>query len=149
MNRTGRLSGRPTSLDSKWRMFLLLIVQHIPQKTMSSNVRTRDPYSLEINDSVIYAVEKHSSSEMHDRLVHSLATFESELAKGPRILTLRLHPHLIAVPHRFIWFERMLDLLMARGDVSFMTGSQIADWFESVSDPAEKDRTAAYEVKMR
>ncbi|WP_439532752.1 polysaccharide deacetylase family protein [Polymorphobacter sp.] len=96
------------------------------------------PYSLEINDSVIYAVEKHRSAEMHDRLVSTLETFASELAQGPRIVTLGLHPHLIAVPHRFIWFERMLDLLCARPDTLFMTGSQIADWFEAASDPAER-----------
>ncbi len=102
------------------------------------------PYSLEINDSVIYAVEKHSSSEMYDRLVSTLETFEPELKTGPRIITLGLHPHLIAVPHRFIWFERMLDRLMARDDVTFMTGSRIADWFEGVCDPAEKHAVMGY-----
>lgn len=96
------------------------------------------PYSLEINDSVIYAVEKHSSPEMHDRLVATLETFDAELAEAPRIITLGLHPHLIAVPHRFTWFERMLDLLCARPDTVFMTGGQIADWFAAASDPAER-----------
>jgi peptidoglycan/xylan/chitin deacetylase (PgdA/CDA1 family) len=102
------------------------------------------PYSLEINDSVIYAVEKHASREMHDRLVSTLETYEPELARGPRIVTLGLHPHLIAVPHRFGWFERMLDVLQARDDTVFMTGSQIADWFERASDPAERDAAARY-----
>ena len=102
------------------------------------------PYSLEINDSVIYAVEKHASREMHDRLVSTLETYEPELARGPRIVTLGLHPHLIAVPHRFGWFERMLDLLQQRDDTVFMTGSQIADWFAAASDPAERDAAAAY-----
>lgn len=104
------------------------------------------PYSLEINDSVIYAVEKHRSSEMHDRLVETLTTYDAELERGPRIVTLGLHPHLIAVPHRFSWFERMLDLLQQRGDTVFMTGSGIADWFEAASDPAERDAAAAYTV---
>jgi peptidoglycan/xylan/chitin deacetylase (PgdA/CDA1 family) len=102
------------------------------------------PYSLEINDSVIYAVEKHRSSEMHDRLVETLTTYGRELADGPRIVTIGLHPHLIAVPHRFSWFERMLDLLMGRDDVCFMTGSQIADWFQDVSDPQEKIAASEY-----
>lgn len=102
------------------------------------------PYSLEINDSVIYAVEKHRSPEMHDRLVETLATYEDELERGPRIITLGLHPHLIAVPHRFSWFERMLDLLQAREDTVFMSGSQIADWFEGASDPAERAAAEAY-----
>lgn len=96
------------------------------------------PYSLEINDSVIYAVEKHSSPEMHDRLTWTLDCLDRELEQSPRIVTLGLHPHLIAVPHRFAWFEKMLDLLTARDDTVFMTGHQIADWFEAASDPAEK-----------
>jgi len=102
------------------------------------------PYSLEINDSVIYAVEKHRSPEMHDRLVDTLATFDRELKRGPRIVTLGLHPHLIAVPHRFIWLERMLDRLTARDDTVFMTGNRIADWFIAASDPAEREAARTY-----
>ncbi len=102
------------------------------------------PYSLEINDSVIYAVEKHASREMHDRLVSTLETYEPELASGPRIVTLGLHPHLIAVPHRFGWFERMLDTLQARDDTVFMTGSQIANWFADASNATEREAAATY-----
>lgn len=87
------------------------------------------PYNLEINDSIVYAIEKHSSPEMYDRLVETVSTFEGELAENPRVLALGLHPHLIAVPHRFGYLKRMLDLLMARDDTIFMTGAQIADWF--------------------
>ncbi len=87
------------------------------------------PYNLEINDSVLYAVEKHSSPEIYERLKATLATFDGELGDQPRVLALGLHPHLIGVPHRIGYLARMLDLLMGRDDVAFMTGSQIADWF--------------------
>jgi allantoinase len=87
------------------------------------------PYNLEINDSVLYAVEKHSSPEIYERLKATLSTFDGELADQPRVLALGLHPHLIGVPHRIGYLANMLDLLMARDDVTFMTGSQIADWF--------------------
>ena len=90
------------------------------------------PYTLELNDSVIYAVEKHSSPEMHSRLVDTLTLFDRELQTQPRVLTLALHPHLIAVPHRFVYLERMLDLLQDRSDTIFMTGRTIADWYISV-----------------
>ena len=85
-----------------------------------------------------------SAPEMHDRLVSTLLTLEPELQQGPRIVTLGLHPHLIGVPHRFLWLERMLDVLTMRSDVSFMTGSQIADWFVASSDPGERERAANY-----
>ena len=96
------------------------------------------PYTLELNDSVIYAVEKHSSPEMHSRLVDTLTLFDRELQTQPRVLTLALHPHLIAVPHRFVYLERMLDLLQDRSDTIFMTGRTIADWYISVS-PAPQE----------
>lgn len=87
------------------------------------------PYNLELNDSIIYAVEKHSSEEMFDRVQRTAALFQREAKKRPRVLTLGLHPHLIGVPHRFGSFERMLDLLMKTPGVCFLQGHDIADWY--------------------
>ena len=97
------------------------------------------PYTLELNDSPIYAVERQHSSELHDRLVDTLAVFEKE--SQPRVLTLALHPHLIGVPHRFGYLERMLDLLQARDDAVFVTGSRIADWYAAACPPPANFRT--------
>jgi hypothetical protein len=33
------------------------------------------------------------------------------------------------------WFEKILDLLQARIDTVFLTGSQIADWYAAVEPP--------------
>lgn len=87
------------------------------------------PYNLELNDSIIYAIEKHASGEFLHRLQRTLAVFERESARQPRVLALGLHPHLMGVPHRFSYFEEMLELLMRTPGVCFMTGSQIADWY--------------------
>ena len=87
------------------------------------------PYTLALNDSPLYAGQNMSSSEMYDRLVDTLTVFERELKFQPRVLTLALHPHLIGVPHRFAYLERMLDLLQARDDAVFVVGRQIADWY--------------------
>ena len=87
------------------------------------------PYNVEVNDSIIYAVEKHSSPEMYLRLENTLRLFEREARTHPRVLAIGLHPHLIGVPHRFDYLERMLDLLMQSPQVVFVTGSQIADWY--------------------
>jgi len=94
------------------------------------------PYNLEINDSIIYAVEKHSSLEMLERTRQTLALFERESLKHPRVLAIGLHPHLIGVPHRFGSFERMLDLLMASPQVCFVQGHDLATWYaEQVPRP--------------
>lgn len=95
------------------------------------------PYNLELNDSIIYAIEKHSSQEFLLRLQRTLAVFEREIEEHqqPRVLALGLHPHLMGVPHRIGVFEEMLDTLLRSRNVCFMTGSQIADWFTSVEPP--------------
>jgi hypothetical protein len=93
------------------------------------------PYTLELNDSVIYAVERHSSDEQYRRLLSTLDAVEPELERGPRVISLSLHHHLSGVLHRIRFVEKMLDALLTRRDAIFMTGGQIADWF------IEADRT--------
>ncbi|MFN0000991.1 MAG: polysaccharide deacetylase family protein [Burkholderiaceae bacterium] len=93
------------------------------------------PYNLEINDSIIFAVEKHSSNEMYQRLENTLRLFEREAKIQPRALAIGLHPHLIGVPHRFESLERMLDLLMQTPNVCFMTGSSMASWYADQVPP--------------
>jgi peptidoglycan/xylan/chitin deacetylase (PgdA/CDA1 family) len=87
------------------------------------------PYNLEVNDSIIYAIEKHASPEMYHRVVASVEAFEKEMNDTTRIMPIGLHPHLMGVPHRINYLERMLDDLTARDDVVFMNGGEIADWF--------------------
>ena len=92
------------------------------------------PYNLEINDSVIYAVEKHATGEMATRLEHTLRLFEREAVATCRVLAIGLHPHLIGVPHRFHELERMVALLSQSDHVLFTTGSAIADWFSAAGN---------------
>jgi allantoinase len=87
------------------------------------------PYNVELNDSIVYAIEKHASGEMLERVRRTVALFERESARQPRVLAIGLHPHLIGVPHRFGSFEQMLDLLMQTPGVCFLQGADIADWY--------------------
>jgi allantoinase len=91
------------------------------------------PYTLELNDSVIHAVENNPSNTMWSRLVDTLTTLDAERRGDPRCVTLALHPHLMGVPHRALYLERALDVLQARDDVVFVTGSRLADWFVDAS----------------
>lgn len=88
------------------------------------------PYALDLNDSVIYAVEKHATGELYRRVELTVARFEREMSDvSPRVLTLALHPHLMGVPHRIDELARCLELLVQSEKSIFMTGSQICDWF--------------------
>lgn len=93
------------------------------------------PYGFELNDAMIYAVEKQSSSEVLQRFKDTLRTFDDELAGQPRVLTLATHPHQCAVPHRFPYYTEVVDLLLARDDTIFMTGDEILDWYAEEDPP--------------
>jgi allantoinase len=109
------------------------------------------PYGLDINDSVIYAIEKHSSPEMKLRIEQSVRTFEREIRERnePRILTIPLHPHLSGVPHRINFLTEAIDGLMKRHDVVFMNGGQILDWFLSNELPLEEPMSPPSESLAR
>ena len=94
------------------------------------------PYSLELNDVPIWAVQGLSTDELHKRVEATLAVFETEMAEQPRIMTFGLHPHLIGVPHRMYYFEKTLDLLQTRDDTVFVTSSILADWYKAAAPPA-------------
>lgn len=87
------------------------------------------PYTMELNDVPIYAVQNGSTDEFLKRVEATLATLERELEENPRVMTLALHPHLIGVPHVAHYFERALDLIQARSDTVFVTSSTLGDWF--------------------
>ena len=94
------------------------------------------PYNLEINDSIVYAVERHATGELLSRIERTLAEFESECSRQVRVLAIGLHPHLIGVPHRIGELRRALDLLRRSSETCFTTGSAICDWFTAASPVA-------------
>ncbi len=93
------------------------------------------PYNLEVNDSIIYAVERHATGEMLKRTEHTLRCFESEATGNPRVFAIGLHPHLIGVPHRIHELRGILDLLRASNQTVFTTGAAICDWFTAAQAP--------------
>ena len=93
------------------------------------------PYSLEINDILLFGVERRPSREFAVRVQDTLKTYEQETGSEPRILTLGLHPHLIGIPHRFVYLVQVLEELAARPDTVFMTGSAISDWYRAEAPP--------------
>lgn len=87
------------------------------------------PYNIEINDTIIYAIERHDTGQMAQRLAHTLRLFEEEAEDNIRVLAIGLHPHLIAVPHRFHELVQMIEMLQASSEVAFVTGTEICDWY--------------------
>jgi len=93
------------------------------------------PYGLDLNDSVVFAIEKSSTAEMKLRIGETIKTFEREIARTgqPRVLTIPMHPHLSGVPHRVNFVAEVIDELRARDDTVFVNGSQLCDWYLSAA----------------
>ena len=103
------------------------------------------PYTWEINDVPMWAVQGQSSDELVKRLEATLAVLEPELEENPRVLSIGIHPHIAGVPHRMYYLEKALDMLMSRSDTIFVTSDRIADWFVSV----DKSGRDALEAAMK
>jgi len=101
------------------------------------------PYTWEINDVPMWAVQGHSSDELIKRLSATLAVLERELEQNPRVLSIGLHPHIAGVPHRLYYLEKALDMLMNRSDTVFVTSGEIADWFVAADKRGLADLDAA------
>lgn len=89
------------------------------------------PYALDLNDVMIFLLDRHSAEEYYKRFKDTADYFASEPDRPPRVITMGLHPHIIAVPYRLAMFERTIDMLMKRDDTIFVTGGQIADWYRA------------------
>ena len=107
------------------------------------------PYTWEINDVPIWAVQGQSSDELLKRLEATLAVLEREIETQPRVLSIGLHPHIVGVPHRLYYLEKALDLLQRRSDTIFVTSSDIADWFLSVDKTGRQELEAALQVRPK
>ena len=105
------------------------------------------PYTWELNDVPLWVVQGQSSDEMLKRLEATLAVLERELETQPRVLTLAMHPHVLGVPHRAYYLEKAIDLLMRRSDTTFVTSSEIADWFIAADKTGLRELEAALRSK--
>ena len=105
------------------------------------------PYTWELNDVPIWALQGQSSDELFKRLEATLAVFERETQTQPRVLTFGLHPHIVSVPHRHYYMEKALDVLQRRNDTVFVTSSEIADWFTVADKTGRQELEAALRGK--
>ncbi len=65
------------------------------------------PYTVEINDVSIMAVQQHSSDEMLKRGVRQFDRLYRESADSMRVMAVSIHPYLTGVPHRIGYLEEL------------------------------------------
>jgi peptidoglycan/xylan/chitin deacetylase (PgdA/CDA1 family) len=94
-----------------------------PQKMVSV------PYTVELNDIPVFALQNHSSDEFYKRGVLQLERMVKDSQTSTRVMAISVHPYLTGVPHRIAAFEKFLDLVMQEKDAEIMTGEEIYRWF--------------------
>ncbi len=87
------------------------------------------PYTQECNDVAMMLIQHHKASEYRDRALDQFHQLYDDAKDSARIMALVLHPYIMGAPHRMRYFREVIEVIKARGDVAFMTGSQIADWY--------------------
>lgn len=91
------------------------------------------PYSVELNDVSIMAVQNHSAPEFFTRVRDSFDRLYAEGEERVRIMAVAVHPFLSGVPHRVKYFEQAFEYMLGHENVRFMTGEQILTWYDKVA----------------
>jgi peptidoglycan/xylan/chitin deacetylase (PgdA/CDA1 family) len=89
------------------------------------------PYTVEINDVVISAVQQQPSDEIFRRGCDQFDRLYKEGATTPRVMAISIHPYLTGAPHRIAYLEQLYDYILAKDGVTMWTGSEILDWYLS------------------
>ena len=87
------------------------------------------PYTQECNDVAMMLIQHHKASEYTDRAIDQFEQIYADAANAARIMALVIHPYIMGAPHRTKYFRRIFETMRERGDVAFMTGEQILDWY--------------------
>lgn len=96
------------------------------------------PYTVEINDVVISAVQQQPSDEIFRRGRDHFDRLYREGASIPRVMAISIHPYLTGAPHRIDHLEKLYDHILSHDGVVLWTGSQILDWYRDAVKSAER-----------
>lgn len=89
------------------------------------------PYTVEINDVVMFAVQQHSSEELLRRGRDQFDQLYKEGATTPRVMAISIHPYLTGAPHRIRYLEALYDHILQHEGVALMTGEEIMDVYKA------------------
>ncbi|HLG80863.1 MAG TPA: polysaccharide deacetylase family protein [Bradyrhizobium sp.] len=107
----------------------------LDEQPITLKTRHRDivsvPYTVEINDVVISAVQQQPSDEIFRRGRDHFDRLYIDGAKAPRVMAISIHPYLTGVPHRIKYLEMLYDYILGHEGVVMWTGAEILDWYRS------------------
>ncbi len=87
------------------------------------------PYSVEINDVVMSAVQQQPSDEIFRRGKAQFDQLYRESTASARVMAISIHPYLTGAPHRIQALNELYAYIRQHDEVAWMTGEQICDWY--------------------
>lgn len=111
--------------------------QPVPLRTRQGRMLSV-PYTVEINDVVISAIQQQPSDAIFLRGRDQFDQLYKEGASVPRVMAISIHPYLTGVPHRIRHLEALYDHILSHEGVLHCTGEEILDLYnaQAAQDPA-------------
>ena len=88
------------------------------------------PYTVELNDIAMMAVQHHQANEFVSRCVDQFERLFDEGKERAKVMAIAVHPYISGVPHRIKYFEQVLEALGKKPGVVFWTGERILQWYD-------------------
>jgi allantoinase len=103
--------------------------QPTPIRTRSGKRLVSVPYSLEMNDTIVYVVNKVPPRDYAEMLKRSFDRLYQEGETSGTVMCIPLHPYQVSHPHRIAAFADALDYICRFDGVWKTTGREIAQYF--------------------
>jgi allantoinase len=87
------------------------------------------PYSLEMNDTIVYAVNKIEPRRYGEMIKANFDRLYEEGKESGTVMCVPLHGYQVGHPHRLKAFEEALEYITGHSDVWVTTGREIAQHF--------------------
>ncbi|MBU3002609.1 polysaccharide deacetylase family protein [Paraglaciecola arctica] len=103
--------------------------QPTPIHTRSNKPFVSIPYSLEMNDTIAYVVNKIEPRRYGQMLKNNFDRLYAEGDESGTIMCIPTHNYQVSCPHRMKAFEEALDYITSHDDVWVTTGKEIAEYY--------------------
>lgn len=104
--------------------------QPVPIKTNTGKL-VSVPYTVEINDVVMSAIQQQPSDEIFKRGRDQFDQLYKEGATIPRVMAISVHPYLTGAPHRIRYLADLYDHILSHEGVHLCTGEEILDIYNN------------------
>jgi peptidoglycan/xylan/chitin deacetylase (PgdA/CDA1 family) len=117
--------------------------QPTPVKVRSGEKFISVPYSLEMNDTIVYVVNKIEPRRYGEMIKANFDRLYEEGKESGVVMCIPLHAYQVSHPHRLKAFEEALEYVTGHSDVWVTTGREIAEhYIENHYDDAVADIAA-------